>query len=85
MDDIYRMLAAYKERHKDREEGSFYIASLDIEQCYDMIQPERLFQLVDDLLPDEKEFLLHKYGVVYPISSLARLQVKVSYHCVRQR
>jgi hypothetical protein len=77
MDDIYRMLRAYKHRHRDRADGPFYIASLDIEQCYDMIHQRRLFELVDQLVPDEKEFLLHKYGVVYPISSLSRLQIKV--------
>lgn len=77
MDDIYRKLRAYKERHQELRDARFYIASLDIEQCYDMIHQQRLFDLVDNLLPDEKEFLLHKYGVVYPISSLSRLQIKV--------
>ena len=77
MDDIYRTLRAYKDRHKDRADEPFYIASLDIEQCYDMIHQRRLFELVDKLVPDELEFLLHKYGVVYPISSLSRLQIKV--------
>ena len=45
-----------------------YFASVDIHRCYDNINQERVYRIVQDLVSDE-DYLVQKYSVLHPFES----------------
>ncbi|CAM9992574.1 unnamed protein product, partial [Phaeothamnion confervicola] len=52
-----------------------YFASVDVQHCFDTIDAARVVALVRSLLSHD-EYLLQKHGVVHPMPSMDRLQVR---------
>jgi hypothetical protein len=53
-----------------------YFASIDIERCYDTIDTGRLMEVVTGLLSEE-EYLVSRFNVTYPYTSLDLARSKV--------
>ena len=61
-DAIYERLKVFKSLNPD---GFNYIVSLDIQKCFDSIDCQKLYEILEQLLSDYalSEFIIHKYTV----------------------
>ena len=58
-------------------EQPFYIATLDLEKCYDNVDSKQLYNLVSELLTrnsndNDDDYVLHRYTVSHYITSFER-------------
>ena len=84
-DEIYMKVRRYKEMLKSNQDNNltdqkFYIATVDLEKCYDNVDSKQLYNLVNDLLNGENnsvdDYVLHRYTVSHYITSLERVVTK---------
>jgi len=76
---IFYICRRYKEllpnQATSEAEQQYYIATLDLEKCYDNVDSKQLYNLVNDLLTDNNssdDYVLHRYTVSHYITSFER-------------
>ena len=69
LDDVHQRLRALKRLAPGRR---FFLASVDIERCYDRIRQDALLALLDGLL-SEPSYAVGRHAVLHPLPSLGRI------------
>ena len=76
LDQIYPMFLKFvKDLRTHKPNASIFFACADIYHCYDTMNQEKLFEIIDEIILEE-QYLSQKYSIFYPFRSINRVYGK---------